>query len=168
MKRPKSKKPDAQAPEAPQARRVALDLLARREHSTSELRRKLRARGVEDTDAEEALQRLSHERLQSDARYAEVYAESRATRGYGPVRIAAELRERGVAPELIARCVEPDGAQWAARARDARCKRFGAVIPRDLKERARQVRFLQYRGFTHEQIHCVLKADAQVADDLRQ
>jgi regulatory protein len=41
-------------------------------------------------------------------------------------------------------------------AREARRKRFGSAGPADFRERARQGRFLQYRGFSSEQIRAAL------------
>ena len=153
MKRPKSKRSEADP------RRVALDLLARREHSAAELRRKLIRRGVVAERAEELVAGLAGERLQSDVRFAEQYVASRCERGYGPLRIVAELRQRGVLDELIARFLQANDPDWAERARAARRKRFGAEIPTGPGERARQARFLHYRGFTSEQIHGALGSD---------
>ncbi len=153
MKRLQSKRPEVDP------RRVALDLLARREHSAVELRRKLIRRGVEAGRAGEVVAGLAGEHLQSDARFTEDYTASRSGRGYGPLRIAAELYQRGVPDELIARFLHADDPDWSGRARVARRKRFGAEIPIDPGERARQARFLRYRGFTSEQIHGALGPD---------
>ncbi len=153
MKRPQSKRPEADP------RRVALDLLARREHSAAELRRKLIRRGVAVARAGEVVAGLAGECLQSDARFTENYAASRSGRGYGPLRIIAELRQRGVSDELIARFLHAGDPDWAGRAHAVRRKRFGAEIPAGPGERARQARFLHYRGFTSEQIHGALGPD---------
>ena len=151
MRPPKSKRPEGDP------RRLALDLLARREHSAAELRRKLTRRGVAPGEAAELVGDLAGARLQSDERFAEQYAASRRERGYGPLRIAAELRERGVPDPLIGRFVDAHDPEWVERARAVRRKRFGAPGgPRDLRERARQARFLQYRGFSPAQVRAVL------------
>ena len=94
--------------------------------------------------------------MQSDARYAEQYVAQRAARGYGPARIRAELRERGVTDADIDEALDGAAEDWAAIARDTRRRRFGAAGPADFRERARQGRFLQYRGFTSEQIRAAL------------
>lgn len=153
MKPPKSKRPEGDP------RRLALDLLARREHSAVELRRKLVRRGVGEGEAEELVAGLAGARLQSDGRFTEQYAASRRERGYGPLRIAAELRERGITGELIARLAGTNDPDWGERARAARDKRFGATRPGNARERARQERFLQYRGFTSEQIRRAFDSD---------
>jgi len=132
-------------------RRVGMDLLARREHSRLELRRKLSARGFPDTMIEQALDGLEDDGLLSDQRFAESFAGSRLRRGQGPQRILAELRQRGVAEALALRAVEELDADWFAEARAVRARRFGPAAPASFKERARQARFLQYRGFSTEQ-----------------
>jgi len=72
------------------------------------------------------------------------------------VRIRMELRERGVADADIDEALETAAEDWSAIARDARRRRFGAAGPADWPERARQSRFLQYRGFSAEQIRAAL------------
>ena len=141
---------------SPSARRVAMDALARREHSREELRRKLLARDLPTDEVEAALDALQAEGLASDARFAEAFVTARSRRGQGPRRIRAELEARGVVP---AHADEPLRAvDWGATAAAARQKKFGAGRPADLRERARQVRFLEYRGFTGEQIRQALEA----------
>ncbi len=135
---------------------AAIALLARREHSARELERKLTAKGHGPEAVNAILGRLIAERLQSDERYAEAYLRQRANRGYGPLRIVAELRERGVADGLISaelrRAVAEDGLDWYALAAEAYRKKFGGRPIDDVKERAKRMRFMQYRGFEHEQI----------------
>lgn len=135
---------------------TAVGLLARREHSVKELVTKLASRGVGAELIESVLRRLINERLQSDERYAEVYLRQRSAKGYGPVRIRAELQERGVDETMISsqfRQAEDEGeVDWFELAAEANAKKFGGRPIADIKERAKRVRFLQYRGFSHEQI----------------
>ena len=77
-------------------------------------------------------------------------------RGHGPLRIRMDLRERGVADTDIDEALDTADEDWVAVAREARRKRFGAAGPADFRERARQGRFLQYRGFSSEQIRAAL------------
>jgi len=95
---------------------------------------------------------LQQEGWQSDERFAEHYVASRVERGYGPVRIARELEQRGVAAELIDRALGQEEQFWHERAAQVHHRRFGGVLPENERERARQARFLQYRGFTMAQI----------------
>jgi regulatory protein len=93
------------------------------------------------------LDALARERLQSDERFAEAYVRSRSERGFGPVRIRAELRERGVESGLIETALEAAEMDWDASAGQEREKRFGPQLPQAWPERARQARFLEGRGF---------------------
>jgi len=137
----------------------AISLLARREHSAHELEHKLRNKGFAPAKVAECIARLQHERLQSDLRYAESYVHMRVGRGYGPLRIRSELHERGVAEEYMDSALAEYAGQWSSFAEQARCKRFGNALPRDFQERARQARFLQYRGFATEHFRNVFTGD---------
>jgi regulatory protein len=140
-------------------REAAMNLLARREHSTRELRDKLLVRGFEQDEITPVLQTLSREGLLSDERFTESFIHWRMERGSGPLKIRAELRQRGVADEIIAACLDERDRVWLERAEAVRCKKFGAALPVEYKEKARQARFLQYRGFSAEQTRSVLRDD---------
>ena len=135
---------------------MAVAALARREHSRFELQQKLVARGLEPSPVASALDALEAEGLLDDQRFAEAYARQRANRGYGPRRIAAELRKRGVSDELIAREIGSGEHDWADLASAARGKKFKAK-PGSINERARQTRFMEYRGFHHDHIRYALE-----------
>jgi len=107
---------------------------------------------------EAVLDGLAQRRLQSDARYAEQYVEPRATRGYGPVRIRAELRERGIDAAVIDEWLDERDPVWRERLAEVARKRFGASGPADFRERARRARFLEYRGCGADLIRRVLLA----------
>jgi regulatory protein len=131
-------------------RLAAMNLLARREHSTRELFRKLTARFGEPELVEEQIQRLTDERLQSDQRFAESFVRQRALRGKGPLRLRQEMRERGISDPDIERALTEADIDWQAVAADVLVKKFGSVKASDLKEKARRNRFMQYRGFGDE------------------
>jgi regulatory protein len=131
-------------------RSAAMDLLARREHSVRELRSKLLRRFPDAAGVEEQLSRLSSERLQSDVRFAASYARQRISRGYGPLRLREELRERGVSDADAATAIAELDVDWRAVAADVMHKKFGTRDAVDLKEKARRARFMQYRGFATE------------------
>ncbi len=158
MKRPKPKPEVDSEPydRVEQARQAALKLLVRREHSVFELCQKLLLRDIPIDIAETAVRLLAQDGSQSDARFTEMYVRTRVGRGYGPLRIGAELRERGVDAELIEGELQAWQGLWSQRAEQARCKRFGRKRPSDWTERARQARFLQYRGFSAEQVRALL------------
>ena len=134
-----------------------MDLLARREHSSHELLEKLCLRFPEQIDlCRQVLETLREEGLQSDQRFAESYIRLRVSRGHGPIKIAAELRQKGVAPELLSSSLAASGYDWFELAAEAAAKRFGDQPARDLLEKARRVRFLAQRGFNQEQIREVV------------
>lgn len=140
-----------------QARRLALKLLARREHSRHELVEKLLRRGCAEDVAAPLVARLEEEGLVSDRRFVESLLRVRRERGCGPLRIERELREKGVAPEIIESWVDETGRGWSELIWQVRRKKFGEGPPRTPAERAKQARFLHSRGFTPEQIHRVLR-----------
>ena len=127
-----------------------MNLLARREHSRWELLRKLRRRFPDEQLLTTELQRLADENLQSDERYAQAYARQRAGRGYGPLRVRQEMRERGLSDSEIVSAFEHVGLDWFVLATEAFHKKFGEPGPVELKEKARRIRFMQYRGFSPE------------------
>ena len=149
------------APEATleRVREAAIRLLARREHAAVELTRKLRAKGWPEALVEAAVEGLVEERLVSDERFTEAFIHGRVGRGSGPLKIEAELGQKGVGDAVVAELLDRRDAEWRRLAREVRAKRFGAEIPRDFKERAKQMRFLQGRGFTHDQIRAALGDD---------
>lgn len=139
------------------ARSAALRLLARREHSRLELSLKLRQRKFETAVIERVLDDYEEEGWLSDERFADVYARQRMDLGYGPLRILAELQQRGIhaTPECIANMTD---SQWAERAALLREKRFGlGDISEDWDEKARQARFLARRGFASDQVESALE-----------
>jgi len=133
-------------------RDVAVGLLAQREHTQDELRRKLAARDFDNAEIETELERLCELDLQSDSRYAESRARSRANRGYGPLHIRNDLRQHGVDDDGIQLAFEALDTDWYASAAHERKKKFGEALPEDMKTRARQQQFLVRRGFDHDQI----------------
>ena len=151
--------PEAAAdPEA--IRAAALTLLARRDWLTGELSAKLQATGCSPDATVEVVAELVGEHLLDDGRYAERYVASRAERGQGPMRIAADLASLGAPRELIEAALKA-GPDWRAVARAARRRKFGAAAPASWAEKARQARFLQYRGFSSDHIRAATGADLE-------
>ena len=136
-------------------RQRAVRLLARREHTRAELNRKLSPHGTPE-EIDIVLNELARANLQSDARFAESYLRSQATR-LGAARLRQTLRSKGVDSGLIETQLNhhelPDEA---ARARAVWTKKFAAP-PVDARAWAKQARFLQGRGFSSEVIRRLLK-----------
>jgi regulatory protein len=134
-----------------EARKKAMDYLARREYGQRELEQKLLAAGFSSVTVSATVGKLADEGLQDDRRFIESFAQSRVNQGKGPIRVRQELGERGLAAGMIEEVLEDLAEDWHALARLVRDKKFGPGLPRDFKEKARQMRFLQYRGF--ESVH---------------
>jgi len=140
-------------------RAVAMRLLAIREHCTSELYRKLSQKGFEHGDIVFIIDECKKNKYLSDQRFTEAFVNSRRERGNGPARIQRELQQHQIDAHLIATYLDFRDPEWIRRARQVREKKFGSEIPEDYSEKMRQARFLEYRGFSHEQIQRVLRED---------
>ena len=141
---------------AGRARHSALRLLARREHSQYELRRKLKARGYGDRLVDELLAELITERLLSDTRYAEAMVTNRASRGYGPLRICMELRDRGVAEGIVDKVLQEAEVDWEERLRHTYDRKYGGIAVESFKTWASRAQFLKNRGFSVDAIRRVI------------
>ena len=130
----------------------AMNLLARREHSASELTTKLLQAGFELDDINSVIDKLKKVDLQSDQRFAQGYLRYRSQRGFGDRKIRLELKQRGVDSNIIDNTFNDAKIDWFLLATEVRCKRFGDQQPDGYKDRAKQQWFLQQRGFGHEQI----------------
>lgn len=120
----------------------AVSLLARREHSSRELREKLRARSFSAEAVESALATLREQDLQSDYRFAEACTRSLMSRGYGSLRVAGELRERGVSGDIA--------QEFESLARKGELERACEALRRKTGSRQQQLRFLNQRGYPGE------------------
>jgi regulatory protein len=101
---------------------------------------------------------LRARRALDDARFAENFVSYRAARGQGPARIRQDLKALGIPSELLDSAIA-QGADWAGLCRRARVRKFGPQPPGAWAEKARQARFLQYRGFSSDHIRLVLGSD---------
>ncbi|TVP58394.1 MAG: regulatory protein RecX [Halomonadaceae bacterium] len=134
--------------------------MTRREHSRQELYFKLVQRGFVSADIEPVLERLQQQGWLNDERFAEIFVRHRVEQGYGPMRILADLQQRGVhwRPQALADISEE---QWQAWALEQQQRRFPVAVKRSWQELGKQGRFLSRRGFTRSQIDYALQA----ADD---
>lgn len=142
-------------------RERALRLLAGREHARVELKRKLAAFAENEDELDALLDELVASRLLSDERYAEARAHT-LTRRYGSLRLAHDLKQQGVADATRERVVTEARRTDLERAREIWRKRFGEVA-RDAPARAKQMRFLQSRGFAADVIRSVVQGEEPVA-----
>jgi regulatory protein len=153
-----------------------LALLTRREHSASELLRKLIERGYAREIAQQVVATLQSGGWQDDARYAEQLTRTRLRKGYGPVYIRHRLQRQGVDAPPVAEILSEEGQDWDSLIASVYRKKYGLTAPRDATDNpagkpgctakppegwrtgmdahewAKRARFLQGRGFTVEQI----------------
>jgi regulatory protein len=129
--------------------------LARREHSRAELHSKLLPHVQEGENLEAVLDELEKRNWLSDARAATLFVDTKRGR-FGTQRIAHELRQKGIPENLIADAMPQLKETELDAARDVWQRKFG-VQPQDSKEKAKQIRFLQSRGFSMEVIFNLLK-----------
>lgn len=136
----------------PNPQELALRYLSRREYSKQELIEKMKSRGIENAAAVEVAEELEAKQLLSDRRFAEQLTFTRIRKGYGPLRIRADLRTKGVGHELINEVLALDDDEWNQAAKSALQRHFGESPPRHSADRARQIRYLERRGFSNSQI----------------
>ena len=141
--------------EAISLRSRALGLLARREHTRTELQRKLGSHAEDPQELEDILDDLSRRGWLSDVRFAKALVQSKQAK-FGGTRLAYELRERGVEDSVIRDQLSILKASELERAHQVWIAKFGAPSV-DTKARAKQMRFLQSRGFTLEVISKVVR-----------
>ena len=151
-----------------------MDMLARREHSFHELVAKLSRKFIEKIDRTDSsceeddshrlealisqqLEILARENLQSDDRFVEAFVNGRKSQGKGPLRIRYELQQKGLSDTLVAAYVDDSDPQWLMLARQVCEKKFGAEVSHNYQEKARRLRFMQYRGFPHSVIKTVVE-----------
>ena len=124
-----------------------------------ELERKLKGKGFDAALVSDVLDALERANLLSEPRFIEQFVHQRTARGQGPLKILHELAQRGIDGDAARAFMDPSDPSWARRASRARCKRFGEKLPQTFGERARQARFLEQRGFSHEHIRRALAAE---------
>ncbi len=138
----------------------AVRLLARREHSRTELKRKLSK--VDDGTLINVLDQLEEKGYQSDTRFTEVFVRSRINSGYGPMKIRFDLRQKGIEESAVAQIMNDLSVDWPTLAKQLRERRFGREIPTDRQEAAKQLRYLASRGFEHSHLRSIFRVEEDV------
>lgn len=133
----------------------ALRLLARREHSHAELKSKLFPYGTEE-EIDRLLYQLQEKNWLSDERFAEAWIKQRGTK-YGRQRLVHELQQKGLNDELIEQSLSLHLEDEFTQAYRIWKKKY-AHLPENLAEKTKQIRFLQYRGYSWDIIRQILNA----------
>lgn len=148
---------------------TAVDLLSRREHSIKELKNKLLLRDYPSEDFDEVINYLLEKNYLSNERFADSVIRQRINKGYGWRFIENELKQKGLDTPTILLVKQAHQVDWYEQAERAYVKRFGCNVTidgstidsslMDNKERAKRIRFLQYRGFSNDEIMAALKTE---------
>ena len=131
-------------------RSYAFAVLTRKEYSKAELIEKLATYAANREEVINLVEELSNNNYQSDQRVAEIVLSSQKRKGKGPQRIKLALKNKKINSELIQE--ELKEIDWAEQAYQLKIKKFGTTVERDPKLKAKQIRFLQYRGFDMDAI----------------
>lgn len=152
-------------PDKGQTSRTAYDrglsMLARREHSQRELRARLEHGGYDESEADEAIQRLGEQNYQDDERFGEMLLRARVAHGYGSARIRAELRSHGLSPAAIEALIVSAEVDWDALALAQLRKKYGSKPAADHAERGKRAQFLLRRGFTAATVRSATHAEVE-------
>ncbi|WP_460834683.1 regulatory protein RecX [Lysobacter humi (ex Lee et al. 2017)] len=137
----------------------AIGLLSRREHSRKELTRKLSAKGIETDEVMAAVGKLADAGWQDERRFAESLVRARASSGYGPLHIRAELATHDLPAEIRQDVLESFDGDWLEIARDQVARRFARI--EDARLRARKAGdYLVRRGFPGDIVRAASRPDA--------
>ena len=134
----------------------AMGMLAGREFLRCQLAVKLEKKFDNSPLILDVLDQLAAENLQSDHRYIEAFIRSRVARGQGRTRIRLDLKSRGADATLIEQLLDEAEVDWFELAKNTAHQKFGTDHHIDAKEKAKRMRFLQYRGFSFDQINYAL------------
>ena len=138
------------------ARKKAMDFLALREYGQKELINKLRSKGFSDEISSSVVERLTEDGLQNDSRFIESFIRSRIKQGKGQLKITQELEQKNLPSQSIYSALDNLDMNWLELAHEVRIKKFGNNLPADFNKKAKQIRFLQSRGFENEIIRKIL------------
>ena len=134
------------------AKNYALWLLGAREHSTKELQQKLARKGYEPDAIDETLNYLLDLNYLSDERHAEAFSRSKAAKPLGKQRILNELRMKGIPEAMAKQALNSLDVDWFELALQLKQRKFGFEVEKDFKARAKQTRYLIYRGFSFDEV----------------
>lgn len=134
-------------------------MLARREHSYSEIARKLSLKGIESEAYSPILEEFRDADIQSDERFAESRARALYMKGKGPRAIKLDLQQYGVSEYCVSRAFDEIEPDWFESAKAVKIKKFGDFFESDFGLRQKQKQFLQYRGFYQEHIEYAVSGD---------
>lgn len=144
---------------AAELKKIAIDLLSRRDHSRQELQQKLLHKGGEAQVIADVIDWCTDENYQSDSRYCAMLVRSKVNKGYGPAVVSQAARENGIDRELLTQTLEELEIDWFELARQQYQKKFADKPITDFQDKQKRMGFLQRRGFSASQIQYALKPE---------
>ncbi|MUK51546.1 regulatory protein RecX [Aliivibrio fischeri] len=125
----------------------AVTLLAKRDYSSGEINRHLKRNSPDkETMIDAVMERLISHHYLDDSRLIEKEIVKQLNKKHGLVRIKQELKQKELDSLLIEQALEDLDVDWFELAEELRTKKFGDELPKDTKEKTKQIRYLQYRG----------------------
>jgi regulatory protein len=143
--------------ESKKIKSACLRLLTRRDHSRKEIQDKLAVKGYDRSQVLTVIDELAQQSWQDDTRYAESYARVRSQKGFGPVRIAYELKQQGISQDTVDKIVLATTEDWMNVLERVYTKKYPESVAMDNNERAKRTRFLLQRGFSSAMITTLFK-----------
>ncbi|NMP32205.1 regulatory protein RecX [Thalassotalea sp. M1531] len=137
----------------------AIGLLSRREHSEKELTQKLKVKQHPLDEIAPVIDYLVENNYLSNIRFAESVIRNKVNRGYGWQYIKQALKSKGIKREIYLAVLEEQSIDWYQQAQEAYQKRFGSSEILDQKDKAKRLRFLQYRGYSIDECMAALNTD---------
>jgi regulatory protein len=144
-----------------QIKKDCLRLLTRREHSQKQIEQKLTVKGYKREQVSAVINDLTQQNWQDDNRYAESYLNRRRQKGFGPVKIAYELRQQGIDKAKVNELIKARAADWMDSLQQLYRRKFADPAISDNTERGKRIRFLSQRGFPNGMINDVIEQSAK-------
>ena len=135
-----------------QLRHKITRLLSKREHSVAEIIQKLSQQEFSTSDIHTVLGKFVENRIQSDARFTFHFVRNCVMKGQGLSRVKQALKVHNIDSSMLHEALDELEIDWYSRAYEVKCKKFGEEVETDWQKKQKQMRFLQYRGFSQDQI----------------
>ena len=141
-------------------RSYAFAVLTRKEYSKADLIKKLALYAEHQDEVIQLVDELARENYQSDQRVAEMIVRSQMRKGKGPNRIKLALNAKKIDKSLVQDDMKE--VDWYEEAYQLKVKKYGTEVTKDSRIKAKQIRFLQYRGF---EMDAIMKAIMKQQED---
>lgn len=143
-----------------QLRHKITRFLSKREHSVAELVQKLSLQEFAEPDIHHVLDKFVQNGIQSDTRFTFHFVRNCMMKGQGLSRVKQALKAHDIDSAMLHQALEELDVDWYAKAYEVKCKKFGDEVEKDWSKKQKQMRFLQYRGFSQDQISFAISENA--------